>query len=88
MKSSTDALLAFEVRGHRDQRADRDDARAADAGHQHVERAGPGVRRRQRQLVDRGGKRAAPAPRARAGALLQLAAVTVTKLGQKPLTQE
>jgi hypothetical protein len=37
--------LALEVRGHRDQRADRDDAGAADAGDQQVVGAGPGVRR-------------------------------------------
>ena len=56
--------LAFEVRGHRDQRADRDDAGAADAGDEQVVRAGPGVRRRQRQRVDvlrRSASRAAPA---------------------------
>ena len=41
MKSSTLAALAFEVRGHRDQRADRHDAGAADAGDQQVVGRGP-----------------------------------------------
>ena len=45
--------VGLEVRGHRDQRADRDDARAADAGDEQVVRAGPSVRRRQRQPARR-----------------------------------
>ena len=66
--------MAFEVRRHRDHRADRDDAGAADAGDQQVVRAGPGMRRRQRQLVDLR-PRTAPRPGRRARrALLQAAA--------------
>ncbi len=43
-------LLALEVRGHRDQCADRDHAAAADASDQQVERAAPDPRRRRRQV--------------------------------------
>ena len=61
--------VAFEVRRHRDHRADGDDAGAADAGDEQVVRAGPRVRRRQRQLLDQR-PRSAPRPgrRARPGA--------------------
>ena len=65
MKSSTLRRLAFEVRGHRDQRADRDDAGAADAGDEQVVRAGPvraapaaAARRRARRSAPRAGRRA------------------------------
>ena len=54
--------LAFEMRGHRDHRADGDHAGAADAGDEQVVRAGPGVRRRAAAARRRGaGRRRAPA---------------------------
>ena len=65
--------LAFEVRGHRDQRADRDDAGAADAGDQQVVRAGPACGAGRRQRVD-APREVAPAPASAPTLLLQLAA--------------
>ncbi len=47
--SSTLTALAFEMRGHAEQRADRDDAGAADAGDDDAVRLGRGGRRRIRQ---------------------------------------
>ena len=75
--------LAFQMRGHADQRADRDDAGAADAGDEDV----PGLREvagnaGSRQVGETSRRRRPPcASAARRHA-------TVTKLGQKPLTQE
>jgi hypothetical protein len=80
--------LAFQVRGHRDQRADRHHAGAADAGDQQVVGAGPRVRGGPGQGVDarqevrRCADDSAPTP------LRTLPPTTPTKLGQKPLAQE
>ena len=80
--------LAFQVRRHRDQRADRHDAGAADAGDQQVVRAGPARAARARQRVDAAHEaRRAPAGQ-RAGASSAAPPTTPTKLGQKPLAQE
>ena len=69
MKSSTLAEWPSRCAAIAITRADRDDAGAADAGDEQVVRPGPGVRRRQRQLVDeRGEARRAPARRARPAA--------------------
>ena len=80
--SSDGAALALQMRGHAQQRADGDDAGAADAGD---EDAVGLVERRQRRLRQRG--EVAPCSRA-ALRLRSLPPWTVTKLGQKPLTQE
>ena len=76
--------LAFEMRRHAEDRADGHDARAADAGHDHVEGAVDGEDRRIGQRVN-----AMPSVAAVSGtAFLILAPCTVTKDGQKPFTQE
>ena len=80
--SSTDHALAFEVRRHAEQRADGDDAGAADAGDEDAVRL---VAARQRRLRQRG----EVSPAAAFGlALRSVPPSTVTKLGQKPFTQE
>ncbi len=80
--SSTVHALALEVRRHAEQRADGDDAGAADAGDEDaVGLVGAGAR----GLGQRRERRSAPA------CLRACAASppsTVTKLGQKPFTQE
>ena len=73
MKSSTAPRFAFQMRRHADQRADRHDARAADARDQNVVRRGRGVRCRHRQRIDGAGAVPRSARRARP-ALFQLAA--------------
>ena len=81
--SRTVHALAFEMRGHAEQRADRDDAGAADPGDQDavglVERGMRGLGQcRQAVLAEIAGR----------GAFLSPPPWTVTKLGQKPSTQE
>ena len=74
------AALALQMRRHAQQRADGDDAGAADAGDQDVERL---LERRQLSAP------AALRRPARSGAAcVSLPPSTVTKLGQKPLRQE
>jgi hypothetical protein len=80
--------LAFEVRGHRDQRADRDHAGAADAGDEQVVRAGPGVPAGSATCAGRSSSRAAPAPLSAPMRFFRLAPLTPTKLGQKPFAHE
>ena len=78
--------LAFDMRGHAQDRADGDDAGAADAGDQHaVGLVGHGRQRRarrQRRLGRRSAASCRPCP------CRTLPPSTVTKLGQKPLRQE
>ena len=80
--SSTRAALALEVRGHAEQRADGDDAGAADAGDEDA----VGLARRAGSAGS-GSAREVARPRP-SSALRSLPPSTVTKLGQKPLTQE
>ena len=80
--SSDGAALALQMRRHAEQRADGDHAGAADAGDQDAVGL---VERRQRRLRQRGeGRASLPA----ALRFRSLPPWTVTKLGQKPLTQE
>ena len=72
--------LALDVRGHAQERADGDHAGAADAGDQ--DSPGP-LERRQGRLGERRGAACATGLRLRS-----FPPSTVTKLGQKPLTQE
>ncbi len=78
------AALAFEMRGHAEDRADGDDARAADAGDQHAVGAVERTRRRGRRQLGRDARRARWTP----PCLRMVEPCTVTKLGQKPLMQE
>ena len=79
-----DDALALEVRGHAEQLADRDDAGAADAGDDDAPRP---LGHRQRRLRDRR-QRERGRPRGAFFALFSWPPSTVTKLGQKPFTQE
>ncbi len=74
--------LAFQMRGHADQRADRDDAGAADAGDEDV----PRLREVGRELrLRQSGEIHFSSPGLR---FFRPPPLIVTKLGQKPLTQE
>jgi len=73
--------LAFEVRRHAEDLADRDDARAADAGDEDVMRV---LERRQHRRGQRRNRRVRPL----ATPFLSVPPSTVTKLGQNPLTHE
>ncbi len=77
------AALAFEMRGHAEDGADRDDAGAADA----VDDRRPAARRAERRPAPARRASGSLAP-ATPSALRILAPCTVTKDGQKPLTQE
>ena len=78
--------LAFQMRGHADQRADRHDARAADArdrmSYGALSSASVGIGNASTRAASASGSKAAPA------AFLSLPPSTVTKLGQKPFTHE
>ena len=78
------AAASVEMRGHAEQRADGDDAGAADAGDQDVVRLVERAQRRRRQHR----RTARPESTVRRLRLRSVPPWTVTKLGQKPLTQE
>src|ERR1022692_859769 len=78
--------MAFEMRRHGDDSADRDDAGATDAGDEQVVRAGPCMRCRPRQLGDERRETRRASPRERARALLQRAADDADKARAKALS--